>query len=378
MTWLVSPSIKNIYGLCGGDDYYIFEHYTPYSTFGSSRHSVDFQIFAGDIDVRSNNNRAISTWYLGFGTELMFENYIKRTYEDIVESSLNVSNFAPDLNREPWPSTFYNSWGSSNQIEPKEFETEAEALEYANSLQGPIPIVTFEDGDAILAAEFRQMQSGVWTDRSIRVEHSGPALSIYTIQEFKDFLINELGVSDEELDISGEESIGGEINFVPRTGLDDDIPEPPEGFYYWEEAWQYWPGANCPTSLELEIVDLSYDVSSTILIEPDYVPVPGPSTVTVIDGNPGNRIENEDGAVTIHDNGNIIMSNDGGTFFLNEFGNVGFYANNDASLSANTHVQLGVGGTSVTVENNCFTFRDGTGNVELTADDLTRLKALLD
>ena len=89
-------------------------------------------------------------------------------------------------------------------------------------------------------------------------------------------------------------------------------------------------------------------------------------------------IENGDGAVTIHDNGNIIMSNDGGTFFLNEFGNVGFYANNDASLTANTQVQLGVGGTSVTVENDCFTFRDGTGNVELTADDLTRLKALLD
>ena len=64
-------------------------------------------------------------------------------------------------------------------------------------------------------------------------------------------------------------------------------------------------------------------------------------------------IENGDGSVTIHDNGNIIMSNDGGTFFLNEFGNVGFYANNDASLTANAQVQLGVGGTSVTVENDC-------------------------
>ena len=87
-------------------------------------------------------------------------------------------------------------------------------------------------------------------------------------------------------------------------------------------------------------------------------------------------LENGDGSVTVSDNGNITMLNDGGTFFLNEFGNAGFFANGDASLTANTQVQLGVGGTTFDV-NNTFTFRDDTGVASLTAAEINRLKELL-
>ena len=68
------------------------------------------------------------------------------------------------------------------------------------------------------------------------------------------------------------------------------------------------------------------------------------------------------------------MSNDGGSFFLNEFGNAGFYASGDASLTADNQVQLGVGGTTLTIGSDGFTFRDSTGTVSFTADELSIIK----
>ena len=82
-------------------------------------------------------------------------------------------------------------------------------------------------------------------------------------------------------------------------------------------------------------------------------------------------------SITVADNGNINMSNDGGAFFLNEFGNVGFYANGDASLTSDNQVQLGVGQNSVTVENGSLTIRDETGSATLTAEQINRLKETL-
>ena len=71
------------------------------------------------------------------------------------------------------------------------------------------------------------------------------------------------------------------------------------------------------------------------------------------------------------------MRNDGGVFFVNEYGAAGFYATEDASLTADNRVQLGVGRTTLTVDNDGFTFRDSTGTVSFTADELSRLKDLL-
>ena len=102
--------------------------------------------------------------------------------------------------------------------------------------------------------------------------------------------------------------------------------------------------------------------------------------MTIIDGDPvvsGTMLENGGGSVTVSDNGNISMLNDGGTFFLNEFGNVGFYAAGDASLTAESQVQLGSGGTTFNVDSNGLNMRDSTGTVSFTADELSRLKDLL-
>ena len=81
---------------------------------------------------------------------------------------------------------------------------------------------------------------------------------------------------------------------------------------------------------------------------------------------------NVNGNLTV--TGTISMSNDGGSFFLNEFGNAGLYASGDVSLTADNQVQLGVGGTSITVENDMFIFRTSTDSVELSIDELSRLK----
>ena len=72
--------------------------------------------------------------------------------------------------------------------------------------------------------------------------------------------------------------------------------------------------------------------------------------------------------------GSLNISNDTGTFFMNEFGNAGIYAHGDASPTADNQVQLGVGGTSITVENDMFIFRTSTDSVELSIDELSRLK----
>ena len=292
-------------------------------------------------------------------TNTLVGDYIRRvynlpddTYVDVDVICSTLSQFGEATQPRSWG--FYNR--SNGRLRTaKAFSTEAEALEYVDTLGNPDPIITLpRDSDpepTLFTTSWSQEIDGVTVSRSVDLKYTGDQVTLYTIDDLVNFLALFFGVTPEEVPV----------------------------------VWQYSlnePPYDCETSLKATVVDVDGPIGP-IEIDVDFTggSIPGDVTVTTIDGDPvvsNTMIENGDGAVTIHDNGNIIMSNDGGTFFLNEFGNVGFYANNDASLTANTQVQLGVGGTSVTVENDCFTFRDGTGNVELTADDLTRLKALLD
>ena len=284
----------------------------------------------------------VGNWYVD-ETDSLAQDYIRRVYNLPDDTGVSATS----------------SWGIEHANIPgdldKAFSTEAEALEYVDTLGNPNPIITLPlDGDPerpLFTTWWREEIDGIMVTRNVELRYTGEQVAIYTINDLINFLALFFGVTPEE---------------VPVRRAADGIPA---------------QSLDCETYLKATIVDVD-GPAGPIEIDIDFTGSSiGDVTVTTIDGDPivpNTMIENGDGAVTIHDNGNIIMSNDGGTFFLNEFGNVGFYANNDASLTANAQVQLGVGGTSITVENDCFTFRDGTGNVELTADELTRLKALLD
>ena len=244
------------------------------------------------------------------------------------------------------------------------FATEAEALEYVDTIPEQPTIVTFNEGDYILRASLRYQVDGVWIDRNVAVVHEGDPVKIYTIDDLINFYTILLG--DGPFFITGSYRIG-------QSGGSFG------GGYYLEDI-RGLPDVNCPTSLNITVFNLEEDVSSTITVEPDFQGIPGSSTVTIVDGDPvvsGTMLENGGGSVTVSDNGNISMLNDGGTFFLNEFGNVGFFANGDASLTANTQVQLGSGGTTFNVDSNGLNMRDSTGTVSFTADELSRLKDLL-
>ena len=295
-------------------------------------------------------------------TNTLVGDYIRRvynlpddTYVDVDVICSTLSQFGEATQPRSWG--FYNR--SNGRLRTaKAFSTEAEALEYVDTLGNPDPIITLPHNSdpgpyTLYTVYWSQEVDGVSVFRTADLRYTGDQVTLYTINDLINFLALFVGVTPEEVP-------------VRHTASSSEVE----------------PSLDCEPYIKATVVDVD-GPGDTVEIDIDFTggSIPGDVTVTVVDGDPvvsNTMIENGDGAVTIHDNGNIIMSNDGGTFFLNEFGNVGFYANNDASLTANTQVQLGVGGTSVTVENDCFTFRDGTGNVELTADELTRLKALLD
>ena len=81
---------------------------------------------------------------------------------------------------------------------------------------------------------------------------------------------------------------------------------------------QYEPSLDCETYIKATIVDVD-GPAGPVEIDIDFTggSIPGDVTVTVVDGDPivpTTMIENGDGSVTISDNGNILMLNDGGTF----------------------------------------------------------------
>ena len=232
------------------------------------------------------------------------------------------------------------------------FETEAEAIEFAES-QSATPIITFNDGDYLFRTSFRQRIEGVWIDRTVGLQHTGDTIEIHNVTDLENYYASAMGM-DTAFVVNG---LGG------------------------NDADAVAAGVGCSDQyLDITIFNVDNPVASTITVEPDFQGLPSSSSITIIDGDPvvsGTMLENGDGSVTVSDNGNISMLNDGGTFFLNEFGNVGFFANGDASLTANTQVQLGSGGTTFNVDSNGLNMRDSTGTVSFTADELSRLKELL-
>ena len=342
MTWIVSTEVINPWGFCVEEPIYIY----------GEKFGFDWRV---DVIDPITGNRQNHRLYIDIDKPV--SDYIRRVYNLPDDTGVDVRAIY-STESEFGEVTYPLSWGFINtsselRSDAKSFSTEAEALEYVDTLGNPDPIITIPYNNrsepTLFTATWYEEIDGVRIRRTTDLKYTGDQVTLYTINDLVNFLALFCGVTPEEVPI----------------------------VWYFNDP----PSLDCETSLKATVVDVDGPIGP-IEIDIDFTggSIPGDVTVTTIDGDPvvsNTMIENGDGSVTIHDNGNIIMSNDGGTFFLNEFGNVGFYANNDASPTANTQVQLGVGGTSITVENDCFTFRDGTGNVELTADELTRLKALL-
>ena len=341
MSYLVDTKVINPWGICIGEP-----------TF---KYNYNF-IFRADVDDPITGGRSNYQFQIDINTPV--SDYVRRvynlpddTYVDVDAIRRTVSEFGGV--------TYPRSWGFINREDGRlrtaeAFSTEAEALEYVDTLGNPDPIITIphygdEPEPILFTAYWEQEIDGIMVFRSADLRYTGDQVILYTINDLVNFLASFFGVTPEEVP-------------VQYTG-----PELGE------------PSLDCETYLKATIVEVD-GPSSPIEIDIDFTggSIPGDVTVTVVDGDPPlTELENGAGSVTISDSGNINMRNDGGTFFLNEFGNVGFYASGDASLTAESQVQLGSGGTTFNVDSNGLNMRDSTGTVSFTADELSRLKDLL-
>ena len=288
-------------------------------------------------------------WIIDFGD--LISDYVRRCYNLSDDIEINTSDAWYEYRR-AWLS---NHGFAINSGTGWTFETEAEALEYVDTLENPDSIVTFSSGDILFEATWRQSLGDGWLDKSAVFKYTGDDIALYTINDFINFYALALGVTPEEIPI--------EYEYDPRDDFDTPDPDGP-------------PALDCSPSQIARVYNDDYHrpardrymcitahpVDSNIDTVIDNV------TVTTIDEDidisvPTTMVENGVGSITISDAGNINMRNDGGTFFLNEFGNVGFYASGDASLTAESQVQLGSGGTTFNVDSNGLNMRDSTGTV---------------
>ena len=356
--WYVRIKTAAPYGLCAENlpEIHGTERYVPFavcrhpnSSSGNERHYFEFKWYFGENSDPSAYNSRL-TRYMSFDES--FRRWAQQRYDlrddmDWLEDNVNIiTDFRrPGNGRRLYPISYE---ASTTALEQR-FETEEEAIEYIES-QSVQPFLTFEDGDYLFRVRFTQVIEGIPIQRTVGIQHSGDTVNIYTMPDLENFYAN---------------------------AMDMDTVFHPGGIGEWRD---YWIGADCEQRLEATILNLDDFGSSIATVESDIQDIPDSSSITIIDGDPDltlTEVVNGPGSVTISDDGNIMMINDGGTFFLNEFGNAGFYANGDASLTADNQVQLGSGGTTFNVDSNGLNMRDSTGTVSFTADELSRLKDLL-
>ena len=361
MTWVVDTEVINPYGICLGEGL-PREDYRPYvdiagTVTGRIRDdSLYFESFQGLTNSRGD---PVATYVWRLPLKRLGEDYFRREYNlsDDIELDVDV--------RRPWCNGCHNSvlplLDAGSYGTQRTFETEAEALEYVDTLGNPDRLMTIIGDNTfgysnLFSATWRVQVDGIWIDRDVDLTYTGDELTLYTINDLVDFLALFLGMTSEEVWNTVELS-------SDSSSVNLDNP----------------PTFDCEPYIKATVIDVD-GPAGNVEINIDFTgsSIPGDATVTVIDGDPpATELENGVGSITISDAGNISMLNDGGTFFLNEFGNVGFYANGDASLTADNQVQLGSGGTTFNVDSNGLNMRDSTGTVSFTADELSRLKDLL-
>ena len=353
MTYVVNVEVINPFGMCRGEDL-PKDLYTPYARFDVIGYELGNYVF------RSFTGRDLTSRYTGHSSHLWIVDRDAPSTDTIITDYFFQAYDISDNYREFSWSDAFEPWNTTNENHQRTFETEAEALEYVDTLGNPEPIHIVRNGQDVFSATWEEEINGVWVERSGQLRYTGDEIVLYTINDFFNFL--ELFLS-AEISFIGENSHSAE-NAHEFYGIElEPVPE-----------------INCDPYLKATILEAETDTSIEINIDLTGSSIPGDVTVTIIDGDPIvplTMLENGPGSVAIADNGNILMLNEGGTFFLNEFGNVGFYANGDASLTADNQVQLGVGQNSVTVESGSLTIRDSSGSATLTAAEINGLKDLL-
>ena len=338
MTYIVDQEVINPYGICTGEGL-PRENYTPYVDY-SFNYNLTFYSYLGEnYDIGPSPYEPTSNWrFDNIGT--IAGNYIRQVHNLSNDTYIDV-----DLVQ-----TFFHSKMTSS-IDQRTFETEAEALEYVDTLGNPTPIATIHRNEVLFTATWRQQVDGIWINRDTTLQYTGDDISLYTTKDLVNFFALFFEVTPEEIDVVHRPTI--RIISLP-TDYDYSLDAPPPLIF--PSPPTVLPTLDCDPYIKAAIIDIEGS-TDPIEINIDF----------------DRDIVYDDGSGTIADNGNINMSNDGGTLFLNEFGNAGIYANNDASLTADNQVQLGVGGTTLTIDSDGFTFRDSTGTALLTAEDLDRI-----
>ena len=353
--WLLRVKTASPWGLCEENlPEVTTEEYVPFavcdypdSNSGTlSQYRFEFRWYGGEIGQESNGrNFTAGQLIYRIYLEESIRRWAQRTYD--LPSDLGGNDRSIEVTLDLRVS--YGNTRTVNRVHygvattavEQRFETEAEAIEFAES-QSVVPLITFIDGDYLFRVRFTQVIEGVTVDRNVGIQHTGDPLKIYTIADLENYYANALG---------------------------DDTPFRVEAF---PDNWQdYWTGADCEPRLEATILNLDDFGSSTITIEPDIQSIPGRSSITIVDGDPDltlTEVVNGPGSITISDNGNINMSNDGGSFYLNEFGHSGMYANGDVSLTAGQTAQLGVGSHSLSVVSDGFIFQRGGEMLKVSFD----------
>ena len=298
MTYIVSTDVVNPAGIClefsGGEDY------TPY-VFRKNSYPDDIWIAFTSYH-GTNGSDGNAYWVHNFRVDIedLVKDHIRRVYNlsDDIEITAGFDGLS-----------WHRGNGYNIQGTQQTFETEAEALEYVDTLGNPDPFLriprTVNNPTGILfRTSWRQEIDGVWINRRADLTYTGEQIAIYTISDLINFLALFFGITPEEVPVV--------YSLQSAPVVPQDTPK---------------PSIDCETYLKATIVDVD-GPGETIEIDIEFTGSSiGDVTVTVVDGDPpSTSLENGAGSVTISDNGNILMLNDGGTFFLNEFGNVGFYA----------------------------------------------------
>ena len=347
-SWRAEVIFENPFGVCLSNlptDIYLPSAHV----YGNPKGWATTQFVAEDgTRVNPGRNRIAHDYTVSYLKQTI--DLVRRTYNLSEDTEVSISRFGSpgSGNSEGYLFTGYNKDNVASN---------------ADSVVPEI-LTRMDTGEHMFQADFRQEIGGTYFDRTVNFNYDGETQTFYNLQDVINFWAVYLNVEPSEFETT---YIHTDENDVSTTYSNDEIANSP------------WPGFGCNTEKRTTIVNLEDNTSSTISVEFDFSPRLNPSEipVTIIDGDPPlTELGNGDGSIVISDNGNISMSNDGGTFFMNEYGNAGFFANNDVSLTANTQVQLGAGSTSLDV-NNTFTFRDDTGVASLTAAEINRLKELL-
>ena len=196
MTWIVDTKIINGYGICLGEEL-IGEDYKPYVdtdfTFsGPDEGTIYFRTYQG-TGAANYLGRRPYTHQFGIDLFTLVRNYIRQVYNLSDDTEINLDY------GDVWGSFFTDERGTQQT-----FETEAEALEYVDTLGNTETVLSIPaqyDDYQMFTANWRQEINGTFITRSIELNHAGDPIDLYTIPDLVNFLALFFEVTPEEIPV---------------------------------------------------------------------------------------------------------------------------------------------------------------------------------